>query len=124
LAARLAVVVALSLLAFVSACGPDRGFRPTLGQPSSAGVIIYHAPPGGRFDYFVYMPNSTTRLEDRAARLAEARRRVADRCRVAEATDLYGHEVGVWPDGRARLYYAVGVRCAPEPGPAPAGAGP
>lgn len=95
------------------ACGPGRtGLNASLGEPRAGGPIIYRAPGEGRFDFFVYLPNTSRSLEDRARRLAEVRRMMRGRCEVAELSDLYAHDVGMWPDGRVRTYYTIGVRCA------------
>lgn len=113
LAGFLAGVVVVAVL---SACGPDRpGVRPTLGEPRPEGLMVYQPPPGSRFDYVVYVPNAQPRLAERSDRLAWVRTRMATRCLVADARDLYAHEGGgAWPDGRTKVYYAVGVTCVPR----------
>jgi hypothetical protein len=82
--------------------------------------MIYQPPPGSRFDFVVYVPNADRRMEERADRLSWVRGRVANRCTVAAVTDLYAHGGGSWPDGRQKVYFAVGVTCIPRVVP-PAG---
>lgn len=114
---RLSLALALACLPWLlSACGPGHtGFRPTLGEPRGGGPIIYQAAGQGHYDFFVYLPNTTRALEDHARRLEEVRRMMRGRCDVAELSDLYAHDVGMWPDGRVRTYYTIGVRCTERP---------
>lgn len=114
-APRLPLYAALILAALVMASGGCTGMRPTLGEPRPTGFTIYQPPPGGHFDYFVYVSNADRRMEDRAKRLAEVRRLMVDRCPGVQAVDLYAHDMGPWSDGSPHVTYVVGVLC-PQPG--------
>jgi hypothetical protein len=103
--------LALALAALLGAAWGCAGVRPTLGPPLPEGIFIYEPPPGGRFDYFVYVGNGDRRMEDRQARLERARAVMATRCADPRVTDLYGHYVGTFPDGRPHVTYTVGVNC-------------
>jgi len=115
-AALLAAVLLASLPAAAGGCA---GVRPSLGPPLPSGVLLYQPPPGGRFDYFVYVSNGNPRMEDRQARLERVRVLMAERCDDPMVFDLYGHQVGTWPDGTAHISYTVGVDCSPHEGVAP-----
>lgn len=111
------VLLAASLLgggALLS--GGCASMRPSLGPPLPTGFVLYQPPPGGQFDYFVYVSNADTRMEDRPTRLARVRALMAERCEAPLVVDLYGHEVGTWPDGTAHVTYTVGVDCSPHEG--------
>lgn len=90
------------------------GVHPTLGPPLPTGMVIYQPPPGGRFDYFLYVSNADPGLEDRQARLERVRALMAARCEDPLVVDLYGHKVGTWPDGTPHVTYTVGVDCRPH----------
>lgn len=110
-----AAVLAAALLAGLSlAAGGCAGVRPSLGPPLPSGVLLYQPPPGGRFDYFVYVSNADRRMEDRPTRLDRVRTLMAERCADPLVVDLYGHGVGQWPDGTAHISYTVGVDCSPH----------
>jgi hypothetical protein len=111
-----AAALPLGLLLWAGGCA---GVRPTLGPPLPNGMIIYQPPPGGRFDYFLYVSNADPRMEDRQARLARVRTVMAQRCDDPLVVDLYGHEVGTWPDGTPHVTYTVGVDCSPHEGTGP-----
>lgn len=116
------IVPVLAVLAALTAgCAAGDGpMRPTLGEPRAEGFLVYQPPPGARFDFVVYVPNADRRMEERSDRLAWVRSRMVSRCRVAGLTDLYAHGGGTWPDGREKVYFAVGVACIPRV-PPPAG---
>jgi hypothetical protein len=118
--------LAAGLAIALGGCAAEGGMRPTLGEPRASGLLVYQPPPGSRFDFVVYVPNADRRLEERPDRLSWVRGRMANRCTVAAVTDLYAHGGGTWPDGREKVYFAVGVTCIPrvipparEPAPGP-----
>jgi hypothetical protein len=97
------------------ACAGQTAFKPTLGEPRAGGPVIYQTPHQARYDFFVYLPNTSRSLDDHVQRLKEVERLMRGRCKVAELDDLYAHDVGMWPDGRVRTYYTIGVRCSERP---------
>jgi hypothetical protein len=97
------------------ACAGQTGFKPTLGEPRAGGPVIYQTPNQTRYDFFVYLPNTSRALDDHVGRLKEVERLMRGRCKVARLEDLYAHDVGMWPDGRVRTYYTIGVRCTERP---------
>ena len=102
--------IVLTLAAVLVAAAGCAGVKPTLGPPLPTGMIIYQPPPGGRFDYFLYVSNADPRMEDRQARLERVRVTMAQRCDDPLVVDLYGHQVGTWPDGTPHVSYTVGPR--------------
>lgn len=113
--ARAALAALLLALPFAGCAG----VKPTLGEPRAGGTFIYQPPPGGRFDYIVYVSNADRRMADRPARVERVRRLMADRCVDPWPVDLYAHEMGLWPDGSTHISYTVGVDCGPHEGEVP-----
>lgn len=110
---RIGLLAALLAGALVPGCGHEP-VRPTLGEPRAEGLLVYQPPPGSRFDYVVYVPNAQRKMTERSERLKWVRTRMSNRCRIAGVADLYSHQAGTWPDGRVKVYFAVGVNCIPR----------
>jgi len=113
------VLAAALLAAFGLGAWGCAGMHPTLGPPLPSGMFIYQPPPGGRFDYFVYVGNGDPRMDDRQTRLDRVRTLMAARCADPQVVDLYAHPVDTWPDGTPHITYTVGVDCAPHLGENP-----
>ncbi len=108
---RVGWLVAATVLAVGAGCTSHIGLQPQLGQKVSPTRIVVGPVFEGRFDYLVHL-SGDRKLDDRAYRLDQARKEMADRCTVTDLVDLYAHQVGTWRDGSARLSYAIGIHCA------------
>jgi hypothetical protein len=114
-APRTVLALAAGLLAGLLAACAHTGFNSSLGEPRAGGPIVYQAPGQASYDFFVYLPNTSRALDDHVRRLDEVRRIMRRRCEVADLSELYAHDVGLWPDGRRKTYYTIGVTCTEHP---------
>ncbi len=104
------LAVLVGVLLGSAGCASPIGLQPQLGQKITPTRIVVGPVLKGRYDYVVHL-SGNHKLDDRAYRLGQARKEMADRCPVVDLVDLYAHQVGAWQDGSARLSYAIGVKC-------------